>query len=226
MLPPLFGRAERATQGGDSRWMLTHAGRAKVSVRNNDTVASRTFNGRHSGTDGLNGSGGHDAVQPVPTTESAPRRCPAVGRPNPSTTESARRRFPGVEGPKLEAAGDAADGMSGEDNEGVAADLRPPSGGIPPLQSKVGLSPTRTQCVSREVAADRIFDKLVDHLWRQHLRGLPAEVAGKRWKSGYCWNSYKDLVLTADVDHVEKRFINDNEFAEYDLDDDQRSLGG
>ena len=51
----------------------------------------------------------------------------------------------------------------------------------------------------------------------------------KRWKSGYWWNWYNDLVLMADDDHVdgpipENEVIPKSEFVNYDLGDYQRSL--
>ena len=87
-----------------------------------------------------------------------------------------------------------------EDNVGVQAEAF----NSPTPPRKVIPLPTQSQRVSfarPEDETDRHFQLLVDHHWLQHLRGLPAEVAGKkRNKSGYWWNWYNDLVLVADDD--------------------------
>ena len=128
-------------------------------------------------------SGSRGVDTPVPSTESAPRRFPEQESRNPPPTESARRRCPEVGVPWVEAP-EIQRGHCEDIDVGVAT-----AGGFSSnLQSKFGLSPTWTQCVSRVsrgVAGDRDVDQLVDPHWRQHLRGLPVEVAEiKRWKSG------------------------------------------
>jgi hypothetical protein len=88
--------------------------------------------------------------------------------------------------------------------------------------------------VEQEVVKDRIsadddFDTLVSHQWREHLRGLHPEVAErKRWKSGYWWNWYNELILNADDvhDENESELILDKKSVSFDDDDYQRSLGG
>ena len=134
-----------------------------------------------------NGGSGHDPKEPVPTTESAPRRCPEWEGRNPSHTESTRRRCPDVELPQLEAAEGAATVQRGhgeDTDEGVG--LRPPAGGDSTTQCKGGCPRILPEPFRQEVAGDRDVDQLGDHHWRQHLRELSVEVAErKRWKSGY-----------------------------------------
>ena len=146
-------------------------------------------------------SSGHDA--PIPATESAPRRYPEQEGRNLSPTESVRRRCPEVRVPRDEAS-QIQHGHCEDINLGVAGGHKSPT-----PQGKGGLLPTQDQHVHRacpECDADRDVDQLVDHHWRQHLRGLPIEVAGKkRWKSGCWWNWYNDLVLVADDRGVHPR---------------------
>ena len=177
MLPPLLDRAERSTQGGDSRWMLTQAGPAPVSVQTNDTTSVQTLSGRQSGiADLMNLQSGSSGLE-VEADEN-------------------------FEDEQVD-----ADGMIGKDNEGVIVDLRPPSGSSPPLQSTFGLSPTQTQCVLgavAEVAAEWNFDERIIEAWDRHLRVLPEDTAvRKKWGSGYWHRWYDSLDLSKINDEIQ-----------------------
>ena len=72
---------------------------------------------------------------------------------------------------------------------------------------------------------DSGFDALVAHQWREHLRGLHPEVAErKRWKSGYWWNWYNELILTVDDSYDDgptskNESILEKKFVHFDDDD-------
>ena len=93
---PVPDCAERATQGGDSRWALSQAGPAPESARNFTAPPVPMAEGSTAPTDRPSGSSGHDLGDAHPATESARRRCPEQERRNPPRTESARRRRPDV----------------------------------------------------------------------------------------------------------------------------------